>query len=327
MKFTPSPPPRNVEALTLENLVNTFLENRESKVASGELTQRTWNDSKRTAEYLIQVLGRYTQVESLTPLDFAKLRDKIAKRGGLVLLGNEIQRARAIFNFAFKNEMLDRPVRMGVNFSKPSSVAIRKEAQTKPTKVFTVEELRIIFQAAKPQMRCFMLLALNGGLGNGDIGQIESRHVVDGWVRYPRPKTQVEREFPLWKETIKAIEETRQIAYESELLFITKYGQSWYKDAEDSPITKEFSKLLKEVELQSKGRGFYALRHTFRTVADGCRDRVAIDRIMGHSDSSMGANYREWIDPERLQAVVDHVYAWLKPIFKKPAAKRKEVAK
>ena len=78
-----TPPPRNVEALTLENLVNTFLENRESKVASGELTQRTWNDIKRTAEYSILELGRYTQVESLTPLDFAKLCVEISKGSGL----------------------------------------------------------------------------------------------------------------------------------------------------------------------------------------------------------------------------------------------------
>ena len=34
---------------------------------------------------------------------------------------------------------------------------------------------------------------------------------------------------------------------------------------------------------------------------------------MGHVDDSMAATYREGIDDSRLQAVVDHVHAWLWP--------------
>ena len=310
-----TPPPKNVGALTVEDLVNGFLENRDAKVLSGEMAQRTWNDSKRTGLMLIEALGRHTTVESLTPNDFAKLRLQFSKGVGLVSLGNDIQRSRVIFNFAFKNDMIDRPVRMGLSFSKPSKQSVRKEKQSKPAKVFNVDELATIFKAANPQMRCFMLLAMNGGLGPSDLGQLEAKHIQAGWVRFPRPKTQVDREFPLWAETLKAIASARQTEYDSQLVFVTKYGQSWYKDAADSPITKEFVKLLKECGLHEKQRGFYALRHTFRTVADGCRDRVAIDRIMGHSDDSMGATYREWVEPERLQAVVDHVHNWLAPMF------------
>jgi len=53
------------------------------------------------------------------------------------------------------------------------------------------------------------------------------------------------------------------------------------------------------------------LRHVFRTVADATRAPVAIDLIMGHSDPSMGAHYRERIDDSRLQAVAEHVRQWL----------------
>jgi hypothetical protein len=37
---------------------------------------------------------------------------------------------------------------------------------------------------------------------------------------------------------------------------------------------------------------------------------------MGHSDSSMGAAYRERIDDARLKAVADHVRQWLFPAKK-----------
>lgn len=143
-----TPPPQNVDALTVGDLVNTFLENREAKVLSGEMANRTFADSKRTGALLIEALGRYKSVESLTPDDFAKLRLKFSKGVGLVSLGNDIQRTRVIFNFAFKNEMIDRPVRMGLSFSKPSKQSVRKEKQTKPAKIFTVDELATIYKAA-----------------------------------------------------------------------------------------------------------------------------------------------------------------------------------
>src|SRR5262249_39330715 len=65
------------------------------------------------------------------------------------------------------------------------------------------------------------------------------------------------------------------------------------------------------LHLHRAGIGFYTLRHVFRTVADAARDPVAIDLIMGHSDPSMGAHYRQRVEDDRLRAVADHVRRWL----------------
>ena len=63
--------------------------------------------------------------------------------------------------------------------------------------------------------------------------------------------------------------------------------------------------------MRARGRGFYALRHTFRTVADEVADRPAIDLIMGHQDGADIANhYIERISDERLRKVVEHVRSW-----------------
>jgi integrase len=321
------PPPRNQTALTVGDLVNSMLDHRKAKVESGEMSQRSWTDYERVGKFLIAALGRHTSVECLTAADFTQLRAKMAKRMGLVTLGNEIGRIRVFFNFAFKHDLIDKPVKMGLGFDKPSKKSLKREKQSKTAKVFTIEELQTLYQAADAQLKAFMLLALNGGLGNGDIGQLEFRHIQSGWIVYPRPKTLVDRRFPMWKETAKAIEQAKQSKHpELPFVFVTKYGQCWYKDANVSPLSAEFRKLCVECGLHETGRGFYSLRHQFRTVADGCRDQVAINHVMGHSDDSMAATYREWIEPERLQAVVDHVYAWVKPMFRKPA-KKKAVAK
>ena len=314
-----TPPPRDQMALTVGDLVNHMLEHREAKVASGEMARRTFADYKATGKLLIDALGRHTSVESLNASDFAKLRKELTGRLSLITLGNEIGRVRVFFNFAVKNELIDRGVKFGVGFEKPSRKSLKREKQTKVEKIFSVAELQSIYHAADTQMRALMLLGLNGGLGNGDVGQLEFRHIQGGWIRYPRPKTLVDREFPLWPETAKAIEAAKQTKGELPYVFLTKYGKCWYKDAKDSPLSAEFRKLLVVVGLHKDGRGFYALRHTFRTAADGSRDAVAINHIMGHSDDSMAANYTHAIEPERLQAVVDHVYTWVKPIFSKPA--------
>jgi len=61
---------------------------------------------------------------------------------------------------------------------------------------------------------------------------------------------------------------------------------------------------------------FYALRHTFETIAGETKDQAAVDRIMGHEDADrMPTQYREWNrdrrENQRLKRVTDHVRKWL----------------
>lgn len=318
-----TPPPRNPEAVTVEYLVNSFLEQRDTLVQSGELSKQTWLDYRVVGTELIEQLGRYTDIEHLTPSDFAKLRKHYGKGKSLVTLKNSITRAMVFFNFAHKQRLIKHPVDTGESFKKPKKVALKREKLAKGNKSFTVDELRLIYHAANKQLKCFILLGLNGGLGNSDIGQMESKHIQGDWVDYPRPKTAVDRRFKLWPETKKAIEIVRQTKQaDSRYLFLTKQGKCWFKDDGDDPLSKEFRKLCLEVGVHKQGRGFYSLRHQFRSIARGCRDREAVDYVMGHSDGTVAENYMEWgIDDERLQAVSDFVYTWIKPMFRKPAKK------
>jgi integrase len=94
-----------------------------------------------------------------------------------------------------------------------------------------------------------------------------------GWINYPRPKTAIMRHCPLWPETVAALREaiasrpTPKNEADADLVFVTKYGKSWATDAPGTPVGKEFRKLLDETKIFRKGIGFYALRHTFETIA------------------------------------------------------------
>jgi integrase len=318
-----TPPPKNPEAVTVDYLVNKFLEHREALVHSGELSKQTWLDYKAVGAELINQLGRYTDIEQLTPADFAKLRKHYGSGKSLVTLKNSITRAMVFFNFAHKQRLIKHPVDTGESFKKPKKVALKREKLENGCKSFTIDELRLIYHAANKQMKCFILLGLNGGLGNADIGQMESKHINGDWIDFPRPKTLVDRRFKLWKETKKAIEVTRQTKQPSvKQLFLTKQGKPWFKDNGDDPIAKEFRKLCLEAGVHKQGRGFYSLRHQFRSIARGCRDREAVDYVMGHADGSVAEHYMEWgIDDARLSAVTDFVFKWIKPMFRKPTTK------
>ncbi len=79
----------------------------------------------------------------------------------------------------------------------------------------------------------------------------------------------------------------------------------------DNQLAKTFGKLIDELGLKRLGIGFYALRHTFETVAGGSKDQVSVDAVMGHVDNSMANEYRHGIEDTRLRAVVNHVHDWL----------------
>jgi integrase len=214
-------------------------------------------------------------------------------------------------------------VRYGPGFKRPSKRVLTLHRQQQPKKLFAADEIRVLLKKAEGQLKAMVLLGINAGLGNNDVGLMELRHLdlKNGWLDYPRPKTAVERRAKLWPETVAAVKDAianRPTPKDASLMnrvFITKYGQSWAKQTKNSPIAHEVSKLLTDLKVKRKGVGFYSLRHTFETVGGATRDQVAVNYIMGHSPmaSDMSAVYREAIEDDRLKAVSDHVRAWLLP--------------
>lgn len=308
-----SPPDEHgPECFTLNKLFNAddgFLRAKEILVESGELTRSSFSDYKRTCRKLIEAFGRERVVSSLTPADFTKLRESFAATMGPVGIANEIGRTRVIFKFAHDQGLIDQPVKYGQTFKKPSAKVLRVNRATRD-KTLTSEQIRQLIGEASPQLKGMILLGINAGLGNSDCGQLCKSHIQGDWIWYPRPKTGVERKAKLWPETVQAIGAVARD--ENELVFVTKYGRSWHKDASDNPISAEFRKLLSSNRMYQRGRGFYSLRHTFATEARNARDDEAVRVIMGHADESvLDEHYTRNFPELRLEAIAQHVYDWL----------------
>jgi integrase len=317
---------------TVRELCNKFLNAKLALVQSGELANRSWEDYKAATDIIVRQFGEGRLLADLDPDDFATLRKKLARRWGPVTLGNVIQRIRVVFKFALDDGMIDRPIRYGQSFKRPSRKTIRLDKARKGAKLFTAEEVRRLIGAAGVQLKAMILLGINCGFGNADCGTLPLSAVdLAALVDYPRPKTGIPRRCPLWPETVAAIRaalakrpEPKDPA-DAGLVFITKYGLPWAKDTADQTLAKEVGKLLRALDVNGRvGLGFYTLRHTFRTVGDEVKDQPAVDYIMGHESPHMSSVYREHISDERLKAVTDHVHAWLFPPHKEEKKPRKK---
>jgi integrase len=328
------------ETLTVADLCNRFLTAKKQMVGSGELSSRAWGEYYSTCETIVAVFGRNRALGDLRPDDFGMLRRALAKRNGPVRLGNEIQRVRTALKWAYDSEWIEKPVRTGPDFKKPAPSVVRKARLSKGPRMFEPHELQAMLKAASPQLRAMIYLGLNAGLGNTDCGSLRSEHVdlKSGWLTFPRPKTGIPRRCPLWQETIAALkiaeaDRSRPVhKADSSRVFLTEKGLPWTADAKLKEnagagprvdiVTKSFRRLIDSLDLHRPGLGFYTLRHIFETIAGETTDQVAVDCIMGHADHTMAANYRERIDDIRLEAVTNHVHAWLFQT-KKGAAKTK----
>jgi len=310
------------DGLTVRDLCNAFLTAKQQLVDSRELSPRTFSDYFATCERLCSAFGKRRFVEDLAAEDFEHLRAALAKKWGPVAIGNEVNRVRVVFKYGHDAGLMDKPIRYGSHFKRPSRKVLRQARAAKGPRMLDAAGIRAVLDRSVQPIHAMILLGINCGLGNSDIGQLERKHLdlKGGWLNYPRPKTSVDRRAKLWPETIKAVKEAiaerpapKDNANE-DLIFITKYGLSWSKDTRDNPVSKEFVKLLKEAKLHRTGLGFYLLRHTFETIAGESKDQVATDHVMGHVRDDMASVYREGISDERLKSVADHVRKWLFPL-------------
>lgn len=321
--------PRSQEGeLTVAQLCNIFLTSKKRQMESGELAPVTWRNYYDVCERLVDFFKKDRAVLDLVSDDFERLRAELAKTRKAEALASSVQKVRTIFKYAYDANLIDRPVRHGPAFRKPSRKTMRKARQAAGVRLIEADEIHRILDTAKQPMRAMVLLAINGGFGQSDCASLplDAIDLKAGWVNFPRPKTAVPRRFPLWPETIAALREaismrpTPKDQADAGLTFITKYGAKWVRVRErdvggcvpiDS-INLEFCKLLVKLGIKRRG-GFYLLRHTFRTIADNAKDQIAADAIMGHVSEAMSDRYRERIDDERLQAVAEHVRQWLWP--------------
>jgi site-specific recombinase XerD len=320
-----TPRERRGGGITVEELATRFLDAKREKKEAGDISGRMWSEYHRGCETVVNAFGKSRIVDDLTADDFGRLRTEYAKRVGTYTVAKLVQVTRTLFKFAKDEGLIDRDISYGDRFKKPSARQFRRERNNAPAKLIDAATAWQLIDAAPTQLRAMIYLGLNAGLGQSDCAKLPRKAIAGHWLTYPRPKTEIKRRAYLWPETVAALEAVHAIRpdaanpADADLVFLTKYGLPWVKYVDGGPtkrgtqndsVSREFKKLADRCKLELPG-GPYLLRKTYRTIADAALDPVAVDYTMGHADPSMGAVYRERIDDSRLEAVANHVRAWL----------------
>jgi hypothetical protein len=121
--------------------------------------------------------------------------------------------------------------------------------RTLHVETYTPEELAVLYAAASPLMRLFILLGLNCGFAAAESGTLEAAEIFlhkrhpeagrynissgdqDSWIRRLRHKTEVYGEWKLWPHTVLglrwAAERRRGIESQEKALIVTARGESY----------------------------------------------------------------------------------------------------
>jgi integrase len=308
------------DSVKVADIADQWCQRMQDLVNSGERSQRTLDEYIATGQFVIDLFGKARNADSLCPVDFSRLRSKLAERYGINGLNKRIVQVRTMFKFAFDEGLVDKPAQYGQSFDQPDAKALRKHRRNVGSKDYTADEIRSMLEKSNSTRQAMILLGVNCGLGNSDIADLKTKNLdlKKGWLDYPREKTEVDRRCPLWPETVAAITKSMQQRPKSQdgLVFVSIHGKDYRDDQRTGwRVTGEFRQVLKKIDIED-GRGFYGLRRTFQTIAEECGDLVAVRAIMGHADreDDMSARYRQRITDERLQRAVDTVRKWLLPI-------------
>jgi len=324
------------DEITVAELANEFLSAKDRKRENGDIEAATFVEYHRDCELFVTFFGKGRSVSSIARDDLARYREYLSRGANATTLSNRVGNARSIFKFAYDKELIDKPVRFGDEFKRPERRVIRRAKAKSGRTHFIAAEIRQLIAGASPDQRAMILLGINCGIGNKDIGNLPSSSIdlERGWLDYPRGKTGVERRCPLWPETVAAIQESIAIAAKKQikrrpesqgLLFVTRGGmpcvrETFVPSRNGKPhvvphdvIKTAIQRGLKRAGISQKGLGFYGLRRSFETIGSETGNQVAVDHIMGHvpASSDMGAVYRQHVAESALRQVTDHVHDWL----------------
>lgn len=290
---------------TFDQLFETYCQFKETDGCSACFL----NSIKRHLRHFIDWLRCYgfdSSTQKLSEINAAMLADYRQcladnTKIGVVTANLYINHVRMLFSWAEDIYGLTHP-RMGVlrKFRKNKSVK-KDHGRKQDRSAISWQELERLFAAADVVDTALLLLGLNCGFGNTDIGTLKLCDIdlEAGTVSHPRQKTGVSRNFVLWPETVEILktylkEQRGQPANEkiAELVFVGKRGNPlcWEGNGPDGKfrrsdaVKNRFVRLYKKARLHRPyGRGYYSLRHSHATyIGLGSGDIREVQASLGH---------------------------------------------
>jgi integrase len=298
------------DSLAIKTLCNMYLDHQESRAEIGEIRFRQVCDQTLLLKDFARFVGPNRVISDVSTMDLQNYRKKLIKSGKAPqTMNNRIAAVKAMYNWALDNEIIETGPRL-----KAVKKALAKKTD-RPT--FTIEQIQRLLKHADTQIGAMIWLGLNCGFGCTDCAELKWTNVdlENARVCFPRGKTGVARNLPLWPETVQAL---REVPNSGDLVFCTPRGNAWVrtkksvaKDGTEkytkvNAVSKEFSKTARKAGIATqRGVGFYTLRRTAATLAAASGDPFAVQKLLGHADVKMASTYVQNIS-EQTDRVVNN---------------------
>lgn len=325
--------------ITLGELCSRYIAAKQRDYERGALTYASVRTIFQATNRLLKFFGENCLVVTMGPDHFSRAAEEILKTRTSVGLANEIRYWRGVFSWGRTNGFLFQVPTYGDAFKierkaerlKRENRNRKEQGKLATLKTFDRDEILRMLEVADPVVSAWIWLGINCALGQHDIALLtESEFEVtdDGvWYSDCRLKTGIPRESFVWDETFEAVNDAykcRPDAAREEhecRIFLTNKGYLWVTPSSSTHFRKSFSQTMRAAKCEVRQRGFYALRHTFRTVAEQIGDMNAARIVMGHALTGMEEFYVHEFSRERIQKVCMHVREWLFTETVKPKRK------
>src|SRR5262245_33840115 len=136
------------DGLTVGDLCNHFLTSKLRKREAGEITVHSFGEYKTATDLIVSQWGANRLVDALAADDFAALRAAMTRRWGPVRLANVITRVKSVFKHGTENGLIEKAIRYGTEFRKPSASVLRRHRAKAGEQMLEPDQLRAIIGAA-----------------------------------------------------------------------------------------------------------------------------------------------------------------------------------
>jgi integrase len=190
-------PKSAVDDLSIKTLCNLYLEHQDSRAKIGQIKLRHVYDQVSLLKDFVRFIGPNRIVADISTLELQNYRKKLIKVGKSPnTINNRIATVKAMYNWALDNEMISNSPRL------KAVKKITSPKQERPT--FTVTQIQVLLQNASPQMKAMIWLGLNCGFGCTDCAELRWKNLdlKNARVNFPRGKTGIGRNHPLWPEIV-----------------------------------------------------------------------------------------------------------------------------
>jgi len=207
----------------------------------------------------------------------------------------------ALIRWAYRMHLLEHMPR---NIDTLSKMPRNGNGGQPEVRIFSAEELKLIWEKAPSRVRCFIALAINCGYGQKDLSDLRHGDIdwEDGYIERIRVKTGVRSRHKLWQITLDLVRKHKSDGVEAEnRVFLTQNGfplvRSFFADGKagaSDAVHNAFWRVLRKVGL-ADGRGFYCLRKTGATLIEAI-DPDVTGMYLTHAEPGMKRVYaqRDW---------------------------------